>query len=288
MNDGPLKDGPSPSADEDARQYLSVPFEFKDKVKALGGLWDPVKKSWYNPDPIGNIELNQLMLSMENERMKRMFLAVPFGEKDEAKLLGAKWDSKEKQWYNPDPVNNIQLNKWTIKTKDTIKSEGSERSEEINLIGEDRDFGGNLLFVDLIPSSCWFTNVRSCVHPSDWNLLRKYVYSRANNQCECCHSSSHGIEAHERWEYNNEIKIQKLVRLVALCTCCHEVTHIGLSGIRGKSEETKKHLKKIRNFSSDDFNQHVSEAFFLFEERSRFEWTLDLTLLTNNGIKLKN
>jgi hypothetical protein len=30
--------------------------------------------------------------------------------------------------------------------------------------GEDRSFGGGL-FVDLIPDSCWFTNVRSCVGP---------------------------------------------------------------------------------------------------------------------------
>jgi hypothetical protein len=32
----------------------------------------------------------------------------------------------------------------------------------ILLPGEDRSFGTNL-FVDLVPSSCWFTNARSCV-----------------------------------------------------------------------------------------------------------------------------
>lgn len=48
----------------------------------------------------------------------------------------------------------------------------------LELIGEDRTAGGNLLFVDLIPNTCWFKNVRTCIKPSDWDILRKYVYSR--------------------------------------------------------------------------------------------------------------
>jgi len=40
------------------------------------------------------------------------------------------------------------------------------------LPGEDRSFGSGL-FVDLVPSSCWFTNVRSCVDRRDWERLRR-------------------------------------------------------------------------------------------------------------------
>jgi hypothetical protein len=37
--------------------------------------------------------------------------------------------------------------------------------------GEDRTFGSGL-FVDLVPWSCWFTNVRSCVDPHDCDRTR--------------------------------------------------------------------------------------------------------------------
>jgi hypothetical protein len=50
------------------------------------------------------------------------------------------------------------------------------------LVGEDRGFGDGL-FVDLIPDSCWFTNVRSCVNQRDWDRLRRMVYRRAKDRC---------------------------------------------------------------------------------------------------------
>lgn len=68
-------------------------------------------------------------------------------------------------------------------------------------IGEDRSFGNSILYVDLVPSSCWFTNVRYCVIPEDWNKIRKIVYSRANYTYECCKTNfienKIPIEAHE-------------------------------------------------------------------------------------------
>ena len=51
------------------------------------------------------------------------------------------------------------------------------------IIGEDRDFGGNELFIDLVPRSCWFTSIRSSIVKSDWDRLRKYIFSRAGNKC---------------------------------------------------------------------------------------------------------
>jgi hypothetical protein len=58
-----------------------------------------------------------------------------------------------------------------------------------------------ILFIDLIPS-CWFSNVRTTVHSTDWDRLRKHIL-RADNCCECCGASpstSDGIrlETHER------------------------------------------------------------------------------------------
>ena len=53
------------------------------------------------------------------------------------------------------------------------------------LPGEDRTFGAGL-FVDMVPRSCWFTNVRSCVSQQDWERLRRMVTVRAGQRCEVC------------------------------------------------------------------------------------------------------
>lgn len=36
----------------------------------------------------------------------RVWLDVPFGEKDEAKALGARWDAGARRWYAPRPGNS--------------------------------------------------------------------------------------------------------------------------------------------------------------------------------------
>ena len=78
--------------------------------------------------------------------MARIWL-VPFDEKDKAKAAGARWDPLAKRWYAPREVMN-KLTAW----------KGLPPLPEL-LPGEDRTFGGNGLFVDMVPQSCWFTNV---------------------------------------------------------------------------------------------------------------------------------
>lgn len=44
--------------------------------------------------------------------MARIDLTVPFGEKDEAKRLGARWDADRRVWYVPDGVNPNAFGRW--------------------------------------------------------------------------------------------------------------------------------------------------------------------------------
>lgn len=44
--------------------------------------------------------------------MSRIELHVPFGEKEEAKRLGARWDPREKRWYVPEGVDAAPLQRW--------------------------------------------------------------------------------------------------------------------------------------------------------------------------------
>lgn len=203
----------------------------------------------------------------------KTYLAVPYGEKDEAKTLGAKWDPVEKKWYAPNGEAAL-IQRWTLNIE-PLKE----------LVGEDRSFSGNNLFVDLIPRTCWFTNVRTSVHSSDWDRLRNFIYTRANNQCECCHAGS-PLEAHERWHYDEKNRVQKLVRLVALCRSCHEATHMGLAQIKGRDEIATQHLMKVTGMDRRTADRHIEKAFKLWAERNWINWTLDLSIITNSGIKL--
>ena len=210
------------------------------------------------------------------------YLSVPFDENNIAKDLGAKFNWDKKLWYIPSNISEknkeILLKKWPYKVI-------------TNLFGEDRTYMGNELFVDLIPKSCWFTNVRSNIHKSDWDTIRKYIYSRTNYICECCgidtKKQNKQLEAHERWRYDNKNKIQKLVRLVALCSDCHLVTHIGYASVSGKYEKAYSHLKKVRDFDNQDCDDHIERAFKLWDKRNEYKWELDISLITDNGIKLK-
>ena len=157
--------------------------------------------------------------------------------------------------------------------------------------GEDRFFGGNDLFVDLVPKSCWFTNVRSCVTKESWDRIRDAVCDRAGYRCEVCgatrdSASKRWIEAHERWQFDDDLQIQKLVRLVALCSDCHNVTHLGRSRKWGGGKKAFEHLVKVTGMTEREAIKHIEEAYRVVEARSSHEYSLDLRILTDSGVKL--
>jgi len=52
----------------------------------------------------------------------KIYLNVPYAEKDAAKALGAKWDSKKKQWYTPVNIDIAQFSKWKTQSPATGSS----------------------------------------------------------------------------------------------------------------------------------------------------------------------
>ena len=49
----------------------------------------------------------------------RLYLNVPYGEKEEAKALGAKWDPRVKKWYtDSDPDHYVRFAKWILRETD--------------------------------------------------------------------------------------------------------------------------------------------------------------------------
>ncbi len=110
------------------------------------------------------------------------------------------------------------------------------------------------LTVELVPRTCWFTNVRSEVSPADWNKLRRETVERAGKRCEICAAGGR-LECHEMWEYDDERRIQRLSGLVALCHRCHEVKHLGLAGVRGRGKQAMEHLARVNGWSNPDYSR---------------------------------
>ncbi len=158
------------------------------------------------------------------------------------------------------------------------------------LPGEDRTFGSGL-FVDMVPSSCWFTNVRSDVSGQDWERLRRMITRRAGQRCEICdrpedRDTRRRLEAHERWVYDDATGVQALRRLICVCSDCHLATHLGYANVTGRADHALAHLRTVTGMTDSEAGRHVETAGELWTARSGRTWTLDLSILTDAGVTL--
>ncbi len=138
------------------------------------------------------------------------------------------------------------------------------------------------LTIELVPKGQWGANLRSALPRKEWDRLRKDSYKAAGYRCEICGGKGrrHPVECHERWEYDDTTRVQKLVGLISLCPSCHEVKHIGRAGAVGRMEQAVAHLMKVNGWGADQAVDYIEEAFRVWAERSQAGgWTLDLSWL---------
>jgi putative DNA primase/helicase len=110
-----------------ARTYITVPFREKEQAKGHGAKWDRQQSSWYIPPGVPKEPFAKWMAAPTAQAEQapaarpqapaapaadRVFLAVPYEQRAEAKALGALWDKTAKSWYAPAGANLEQLVKW--------------------------------------------------------------------------------------------------------------------------------------------------------------------------------
>lgn len=203
----------------------------------------------------------------------RVWLEVPYAEKDQAKQLGARWDPTERRWYAGPRARPELHTRWAALPE----------LPEV-LPGEDRTFGAGL-HPDMIPATTWFSNVRSSIDAQDWQRLRRMLHRRAGGQCELCGRGDDPggrgrLDAHERFAYDEAAGTQVLRRLVLVCPACHEAIHYGLAQVRGREEAAFAHLRAVTGFNQQAADALVAYGFTRWRSRSRRAWELDLSLLT--------
>ena len=146
------------------------------------------------------------------------------------------------------------------------------------------------LTIELVPSSCWFSNVRDHVTKEQWDRIRRKTYRDANYVCQVCgeRGEKWPVECHEIWQYDDKNHVQKLAGLIALCPDCHKVKHIGYASISGNYQVAKAQLAKVNNWKEETAESYISSAFSVWKRRSRCEWKLDLSWLQSSfGIEVQ-
>jgi len=143
------------------------------------------------------------------------------------------------------------------------------------------------LEIELVPATCFFSNVRSAISASQWKIISKQVRAQAYNICEICQSSlQQPLHCHEVWEYNDTKQIQKLIKMVALCRSCHQVKHFGLARVQGKEKQAIQHFIKVNKISGKLAEKYIEQSFIIWRDRSSKEWTLDISILNDYGVDI--
>lgn len=145
---------------------------------------------------------------------------------------------------------------------------------------------GIKLVVELVPESCWFSNLRSVLSPEKWKALKSLAYKKANYRCEICggRGPQWPVEAHEVWEYFDDIGEQRLKSIVALCPSCHEVKHFGLAKCRRRGEIALMHFMQVNGLDRARSTAYIDAQFDIWYQRSQKKWRTDLKALLNYGI----
>lgn len=139
------------------------------------------------------------------------------------------------------------------------------------------------LEIELVPASCFYSNVRSEVSRKQWDHIRRKVYHLANHACQICGGVGrrHAVEAHEVWDYVElpSKNIQRLIAMVALCPSCHRAKHFGLAEMRGELIPVIDHLLKVNQCTPDELFNHIQQSKREWARRSMLDWELDISYL---------
>ena len=133
---------------------------------------------------------------------------------------------------------------------------------------------------ELVPDGCWYSNLRTILSKSQWDYIRMDAKDRAGGKCAICGRVTKRLEAHERWSYDKENAVQKLVDVIAVCHDCHSVIHIGFTQLKGDIIRAEKHYQKVNQCSYSEYINALGKANERHKELNLVpEWKLDLTYL---------
>jgi hypothetical protein len=151
--------------------------------------------------------------------------------------------------------------------------------------------------IDLIPASSWGASLAILLVHSCWDEVRTPFLANFGYRCEICGERSsygkHGglVDCHEVWSYHTTSSmhgVQKLERLMSICKDCHLMFHLGHANARGRGEFAIERLAEVNAWSDQRVEYEVEGIFRTWKARSGIEWLLDLSLVSDKVLRVKD
>jgi len=131
--------------------------------------------------------------------------------------------------------------------------------------------------LELVPKTCWGTNLRSLLTTTEWRQISKYVRDKSKNLCQYCGTCSKKTHAHEVWSYDDITCIQALEDIHCVCEKCHLVKHFGYAKVQKRDKEAIEQLKLLNNCTDEEAMAHIADCFELWADRSSKSWKLNVS-----------
>jgi hypothetical protein len=221
----------------------------------------------------------------------RIYIHVPFKERDEIEGMDGIWDSKRGFWYikNDNPNKKICLDKWHQK-ENRWSDEDIDNFEDTGFIGEDLDFYNSFKTMpsydrpvqDFLNNCVYFSKMNAI----DIKIIRNFVLKRTNYKClRCDNYNTKECRVYELYDYNFSNETATLKTLVPLCRNCFYNMKVPFTESEGMDE--------INNVPTDLSEEEFSRIISNIEKRLiivslEIEWKYDTSLLTNNGFEFFN
>lgn len=215
---------------------------------------------------------------MDEENEKRILFFVPYHEREDAKRLGAKWDSKAKKWWVPADGTDLRpFGRWLPVPRDYLPEVplGSPRiAPDINPVGSLRA---------LMP----------LLSPAERTELKRKVFLAANYSCEACgqRGSEHPVECHDVWQFDSETTTQRLEGVHAFCPECHNVRHAFDRLAKPETKDSAMRditglLAMVNGWNLKDVGKQLKVWDDLRASLAGRVWKLDASALLSYGVPL--
>jgi hypothetical protein len=134
------------------------------------------------------------------------------------------------------------------------------------------------LLIELIPKTSWYDDARELMDEATWEWISDQVLDRAEGVCEICGASDPGqpMRCDAVWRLDDPVRVQRLVRLIAMCGDCHHVEHMGFANMHGGGTRARAHLARVNGWTLVQADAHVAEAFRVWARRNQGPWVIDV------------
>lgn len=125
----------------------------------------------------------------------------------------------------------------------------------------------------MLPSGGWFRGLWR-TRPDLWRQVRDKAFRQHGR--ECAHCTRPAVDCHEVWRFTTSSGVQTLVDVIPVCKACHECWHMGLAGMRKRTQAVIAHWKTVTGENERKAQEALGKAWQKHALLDAFKWKLDM------------